>query len=110
MYEKSTLLSVETGNHLKGLIAEAADEASELVVVYDAEREDGRGDTRTERIPHGVALLLYRGGPAYYANMRNQQLVPASCVLVYFEPEVVAGEETVPRDELKVLQQRCVLQ
>ena len=98
MNEKAALFAVLTCDCLKGLVAKPANEALEFLVVYDAEREDGSGDTRTEGLPHFVTALTHRGGPAYDANVRNQQLVPSSHVLVNFKPEVVARVEPVSCD------------
>jgi hypothetical protein len=44
-----------------------------------------------------VAFLMHRWGPTYYADMRNEQLVPASNVLVHFEPKVRCRKQTVTR-------------
>jgi len=78
------------------LVAEAAHEALELVVVLDTKSEDGCGDTLTERIPHSVALLPHRGRPAYDADMRYQQLIsPDPLVLIHLEPEVVGGVQAM---------------
>jgi hypothetical protein len=57
VYEKHSLLSIEAGDHLKWLIAKAAHEARELVVVHQSKREDWRGDTLAEGVPHSVTFL-----------------------------------------------------
>lgn len=59
MDEKAALFAVLTCDCLKGLVAEAADEALELLVVLDAEREDWSGDTLAKGIPHSVAFFTH---------------------------------------------------
>ena len=103
MNEKAALFAVHTCDGLKWLVAEAAHEALELIVVYNAEREEWGCDTRTEHSPHGVALLMNRGGPADYSHMGDEKLVPASHVLIHLEPKVVRSEEPMSCDELEVL-------
>jgi hypothetical protein len=98
MNEKAALFAVLTCDYGVGLVAEAAHEALEFLVVYNAEREDRSRDTLAEGVPHFVAFLTHRGGPAYDANVRDQYLVPTSHVLVNFKPEVVGRVEPVSCD------------
>jgi hypothetical protein len=102
MDEKPTLLSVETGDHLKWLVAEAANEAFELIVVHYSESENGSFDELTKRVPYFVGALAYRGGPACHAKMAEQQLVPYTSViaggtpvLINLHPKVWSGVQAV---------------
>jgi hypothetical protein len=53
------LFSVPTDDCFEWAVAEATDEALELLVVYDAEREDWGGDTLAEGVPDAVAFLAH---------------------------------------------------
>lgn len=98
MYEEPPLLSVEACHGLERLIAKAAHEALELVVVYDAKGEDGCSHTGPKSVPDAVTLFADRGGPALDMQMHYQQLVPNAPVLIHLEPKVVGGVQAMPCD------------
>jgi hypothetical protein len=100
--EEASLFTIFTGDVLKGLIAERAHEARELVVVYSAEREDGGSDTRPEGVPHTVALPPYARGPTLYMDVSYEQLVPAARVFVYLEPKFGRLIKLMTLDEYEV--------